>query len=405
MSVRHGRILHSAQGAVIDRIQTGGISNLNIPVERINEVGNFQTVAIVRDIPDLSFEVQSLDVSTEFESLCLRVDPTTNDAGDEFDFNKAIPMDIISPFKSAQNAYDIVGGIALPFLTLENVTYKYALKANAEQTFTFRGDSIYYIPGSPYYQEFAKAGGPTYTFAHAAMVYVEEGVNIYALGVCWYDPTTAIYRRLIHGADYTDTGADFTLTADAQAAIPAGGIVCATYGSAVAANYPQSVHQGTAVKPAAVKGRNIDLYVAFGATPVMQRWTSVQSFEAARKVTLDADGEFGSVHYVSQDYDVPQVSGNAVVRPRDFADLTAKLQAIANTSGSVITGPLTSQSLAIEARIYDPNAVTTTCLKTIYCPDARFTPPPIQGRVGQKLEPTFNFESDTGTLLVYDGLR
>jgi len=405
MSVRAGQLIHDAQGFVIDRIQTGGVGNLNIPLERINELGNYQTVAVTRDIPDLSFDVASLDVSTEMEALALRLDPTTIAPGQAFDFARAIPIDMLSPFKAGAGLFNIVSGIALPYLTLENVTYKYGLKANAEQTFTFRGDSVYYIPGSPYYQEYDKVSGPTYNFAHTAMVYVETGVNNYALGVCWFDPSTRVYRRLSHGADFTDSSAGITLTTAAQALIPTGGRVCVTYGSTVADTMPQSVHQGVSIKPAAVKGRDIDVYIGFGATPVMQRWTSVQSAEASRKVTLDADGEFGNHHYVTQDYDVAQVGGNLVVRPRDVNDLFTKIQEITNTSSSEISGPLSSQSVALEYRIFDPNATTTTCLKTIYCPDARFTPPAIQGRVGQKSEPTFPWESDSGTLLVYKGLR
>lgn len=405
MSIKAGAILHDAQGFVIDRIQTGGVGNLNIPQERVLELGNWQTVALVRDIPDLSFEVSSLDVSTEMEALALRLDPTTMPTGREFDFAQAIPIDILSPFKAGTGLFNIVSGVALPYLTLENVTYKYGLKTNAEQTFTFRGDSIHYIPGSPYYQEFSSAGGPSYNFAHTALPYVEAGVTNYGLGVCWFDSATRLYRRLSHGADFTDTSAGITLIGAAQALIPAGSRVCVVYGSAVAANYPQSVHQGVATKPAAVKGRDIDVYVGYGATPVMTRWASVQSAEASRKVTLDADGEFGNHHYVSQDYDVPQVSGNLVIRPRDVADLFGKIQTITNTSSSEISGPLSSQAVHLEYRIFDPLASTPTCLKTIYCPDARFTPPGIQGRVGQKNEPTFPWESDSGTLLVYKGLR
>jgi hypothetical protein len=405
VAIRHGQILHDADGYVIDRIQTGGVSSLNIPVERINEAGNYQTVATVRDIPDLTFEVQSLDVSPEMEAIALRMDPTASVEGTEFDFNKAIPIDVISPFKPGQGIFNIVAGIGIPYLTLENVTYRYGIKANAEQTFSFKGDSVFYFPGSPYYGQAVKSG-TSYAFAHTALLYNDPvGNDVYAVGVCWHDPSTKLYSRLFHGQDYTDTNAGFTLTADALAAIPTGAILSWVYASATAANYPQSVHQGVSVKPAAVRGRNIDIYVAFGATPVMRRWTSVQSFEASRRVTLDANQEFGNSQYVSQDYDVPTVNGNLVFRPRDVADLLLKLSEIANVSSSEIIGALSSQPLQLEARIYDPTALTPTLLKTIYVPDARFTPPATQVRVGQKLEPTMPYESDSGTLLVYKGAR
>jgi hypothetical protein len=68
VAIKAGQIIHDAQGFVVDRIQTGGVSNLNIPEEKIYELGNFFTVATIRDIPDLSFDLESLDVSTEDRS-------------------------------------------------------------------------------------------------------------------------------------------------------------------------------------------------------------------------------------------------------------------------------------------------------------------------------------------------
>lgn len=405
MAVKSAQVLHDASGFIIDRIQTGGVSSLNIPEEKINELGNFETVATVRDIPDLSFEVESLDVSTEIEALLLRLDPTTTLAGQEYDFRKAIPLDVVSPFKTGQNLFTIFSGVALPYLTLENATYRFGVSANATQTFTLKGDSVYYVPGTPYYQQWTKAGGTTYSFAHTALPYAASAGTFYALDVCYYDPATRLYKRLVFGDDYTNTSTGFTIDSTTHSAIPSGSIIHTVYGSTVAATYLQAVHQDTSVKPAAIKGKNIDIYIASGATPVMTRWTSVQSFEATWQVTLDADKEFGNEHYVSQDYDVPQVSGNIVVRPRDVADLFAKIREVTNTTSSEIAGTFTSQSVAIEARIYDPDDITGDPIKTLYIPDARFLPPAIQGRVGSKLEPTFPFTSDGGTLLVYQGAR
>lgn len=382
------------------------MSNLNIPTERINETGNYQTVATVRDIPDLTFEVESLDVSTEMEALALHLDPTTSDEGDEYDFNKAIPMDVISPFKTGQGLFSIYAGIVIPYLSLESVTYRYGLKANASQTFSFKGDSVFYVPGSPYYEQDVKNGNGIYPFAHTALPYVDSrGATNFALGVCWHNPATSLYKRLFKGPDYTETSGGITLTAAAHAAMPAGSIIAVTYGSDVADTRNQAVHQDTSIKPAAVKGKDIEVWIAYGATPVMELFTAVQSVEATRRVTLDPDGEFGNDQYVSQDYDIPAVSGNVVVRPRDVEDLFSKIALITNRGANEIAGPLSSQPVELEVRIFDPNATTPTVVKTLYTPDARFTPGATQARVGQKLEPTLPWESDSGVLLVYDGER
>lgn len=223
--------------------------------------------------------------------------------------------------------------------------------------------------------------------------------SLYVLGMCLIR-ADGTYKRLFFGDDYTNTATTFTLAT----AAPVGSTVRVVYGSATAATYNQTVHQGVSVKPAAVRGKDIDVYVGdTAATPTFTRWSSVQGFEVSWRVNLDNDEEFGNVHYVAQDYDIPEVTGNVTIRPRDPADLWDKIFQVTNTPANEVAGPTTSVALPVELRINHPD--TGVRMKTLYIPDARFTPPPIQGRVGQKLEAQFNFSSDTGVLKVYRGAR
>lgn len=403
MAIKAGQFLHDANGFVVDRIQTGGVGNLNIPEEKIYELGNYQTVATVRDIADLSFDAESLDVSSEFEAILLGIDPTTTNDGDEFDFAGHLPIDVISPFKAGSGSFAIVRGLAIPYLTLESATYRFGLRANATQAFTLRGDSIYYVPGSPYYQRFTLVDGTlAYTLTNTALPYDESGDTLYVLGACVKNPTTNAYKRLFFGTDYTNTATVITLVQDefdngyTQLHV--------VYGSTTAADYPQSVHQTTAVKPAAVRGKDIDVYLGdTAATPVFSRWTGVQGFEVTRRVNLDNDEEFGNAHYVASDYDTAEVSGSITVRDRTAQDLWSKIHTIADVPTNEVIGTMTSVTLPVELRVNDPD--TGDRLKTLYVPDARFQVPAMQGRVQQKLEVTFNFSSDSGELLVYQGER
>jgi hypothetical protein len=391
--------LHVGNGFVVDRIQTGGAGNLNIPEEQVFELGNYQSVATVRDIPDLSFDLESLDVSTEIEALLTAQDPADIAEGDQILFTSAVPMDVISPFKSAKGQYDIIRGLAVPYLTLESATYRFGTRANATQSFTLRGDSIFYIQGAPYYEEFAAAGTGPYAMSPAALPYMDGNDTNYALSVCYVTPQ-GVSKRLFWGEDYTDTSGAVTL----ETAPPAGSTVRIVWGSLTGTEYPQSVHEGVEVKPAAVRGKDIDVYIgSTAATPTFSRWTGVQSFETTWRVTLDNDEEFGNKHYVAQDYDVPEVTGSITVRPRDVDDLWDKIFQVTDVPPTEIAGPNTSVTLPVELRVHHPD--TGDQLKTLYVPDARFTPPPIQGRAQQKVEVTFGFRSDGGVLEVYRGAR
>src|SRR3954447_20695101 len=123
MAIKAGQILHAMNQFIIDRIQTGGAGNLNIPQERVYELGNYRSVGIVRDVPDLTFTLDVLDVSTEVEALLCGADPNSPEGdgggtlgtdgltGSNYPLAANATVDIISPFKSTQGAFNVVQGV------------------------------------------------------------------------------------------------------------------------------------------------------------------------------------------------------------------------------------------------------------------------------------------------------
>lgn len=429
MSIKAGQILHAMNQFVVDRIQTAGAGNLNIPTEKIYELGNYQSVAVVRDIPDLTFGLDCLDVDTEVEAILTgsvnpSADPIGTDGltGTKYSLANAVPVDIVSPMKSAQGAFDIVKGVAIPHLTLESASYRYGLRENAGENFSLRGDSIFYVPGTPYVQTetgtgvqstFAfgtdGAGSTPTTTALTALLYVEQGQNIFALNV------SVDGVRATRGIDYTDTPSGVTF----MVAPAAGAKIRMTFGSNTPVSFDQTVHQGISVKPAAIRGKDIQVYVwkpaTVGATPVPAaafRWSDVQSFNVDYRVTIEDDFEFGNVRAVSREYaDAPAVTGSIELKPLSTKAFFDKLQQITGVPASEIIGPQSSVSLPIEVRLLNPdsggqsNVAPGTVLKTLYIPDARFTIPGYEGRAQQKMVATMNFESDAGILEIFKGKR
>lgn len=407
---------------MVDRIQSGGAASINQAQEKIYELGNFNSVATIRDIPDLTFDVESFDMTCEFEALLTGAifaasSGTGTTAGSlpmgtAFDFANALPIDVISPFKSNTGAYDIVDSVAIPYLTLERATYRFGVRQSSTQQFSLRGDSIMYIPGQAMYKEYAYTGAATYAFGQTAIIYTEAGVALYALCVTALKRSTHVAKRLFIGDDYTNTTTGFTVTAAGALAAPTATYdkIAVVYGTAsITALYPQSVHAGITgvaltTSPAAVRGKDIDVYIGTNAaTPVYTRWTSVQSIEVTRSVNLEADEELGNPHYVTQDYVTADVAGTLNLKPRDVAELFTKIATIADVATNVIAGPFTSATLPLQIQISDPDLGTV--LKTLYIPDARFTMPGIQGRANSKLETSIPFTSDSGQLLIYKGLK
>lgn len=407
MAIKSGQILTVGDGFIFDRLQTGGVSSLNIPEERIYELGNFYSLATIRDIADLSFEMESLETSMKTESILLGVTQASIASGSNISFTSAVPLNVISPFRSAQNAFNIINGVIIPHLTLESVTYRFGLKANATQTFTLRGDSVFYIPGNPYEDVFVSDGiTATHALTHTAIQYFNTtlGLNQFVVNCTVYN-TDGTFYRAFNGSnfDYTDTSTSITFNAGS---IPANGsTIRVQYGSITVANYPQSANSadGTSVAPAAIRAKDIDVYIgSAAATPVFSRWSGVQSVDLTWKVNLDADQEFGNPLNVSQDYITPDVTGSISVKSHNVADLFAKIAQASNVPTTQVAGTLSSTPVPLEIHLNNPD--TGVRLKTLFIPDARFEVPAISARVNQKLMTPFKFFSDSGQFYVYNGV-
>lgn len=403
MAIKSGDLIHVGDQILIDRLQTAGPGTLNQPQERIYELGNYRSVGVIRDIPDLTFTAESFDASAELESLLTGYGSTfgTDPAGTEYDIGRAYPLDVVSQFKRGRldpSPTDVAGSVALPFLTLETLSYRFGLKDNARQTATLRGDSIFYSEASGWEQSAAGTGtaGQVVTLAHAPVVYNGDLVNgpRYALSV-----STKTGKRFLVNIDYTETAAGVITLLNP---VPVTDFVKVVYQSAVVAQYPQASNAPpTAIHPAAIKGKDIE--VRIGGVALTNRWTSIQQATAEWRVTLEKDEEFGNSQFVSQDYEVPAVSGSIDIKPRSVHELMTRIYQIANVTPGEVVGPFTSIPIPLEIILH--SNFDGSIIKTIYVPDARFTLPAFSGRVQQKLTTTFPFEGETGQFFVYKGAK
>lgn len=407
MAIKAGQIIHVGNGqAVVKRLQTAGPGNVNVPVETIYELGNYKSVGQVRDIPDLSFSMESYDVTTEIEALLLGLDPSTVGPTDLLDPTNARPMDMKSAFKLGKGTATpfVVGdSVALPYLTLESLQYRFGLRDDARQTATLRGDSVYYNPGSTYVESAVGTGvaGQAVISAQPAYGVDEGGVFRRILGV------TAGSKRLTYGVDYTETygtvtaGAAIT-TVHVTAAVPVTDSIRIIYSSPTAETLDQTVNiPASATEPAAIRGRDIAVYLGGydSALPFDNRLLGVQAVTADWRVTLQKDEEFGNYHFVSQDYDVPTVSGTIQVKPVDPAAMLAFMQKVAGVTDPLKSAGATSAPIIpLDIVLHSPE--DGSVLKRISVDDARFTVPGFSARVQQKLDYTVNFTSDQGDMVV-----
>jgi hypothetical protein len=306
MAVKGGDIIHVAnETALIDRLQTAGPGQVNIRRETIYELGNYRSVGQVSDIPDLSFSMESQDVTPEMEAFLLDVDPATTH---EYDLAEARVVNIKSAFKPGQSAtspFVTATSAAIPCLRLEQMQYRFGVgNQNARQTATLRGDSLYYNPGSTYIQRVAGTGTAAQVIVSDQPAYgiTEGGTFRRTLAV------TAGSRRLNFGSDYTESYGTVTanaavVTVTLTEAVAVEDTVAVTYASPTVESFPQSVHAlvsgvyGELTAISAIGDNIIDVDDASGLNPgdvlllnagTVDEETVVVASVASDAVTLEA---------------------------------------------------------------------------------------------------------------------
>lgn len=408
MAIKAGELIHVGNDVLVDRLQSAGPGDINIPTERIFELGNYETLATVRDIPDLQFPMESLDASAKMEAMLLGRDWAADPDGQEYDIGKVLTLDVAGQFKPgrlATDPYDIVASVVVPYLMPESLSYDFGISDNASQSVQFRGDGLFYATGSAYIQTAAGTGAADQeiTLENDPIPYEGDPVQgtRYALGVTIKETN----RRLFAGTDYTETDdGTGTVTITIHEAVPTDETIRIVYQSNVTATYPQESHpEDSAARPAAIKGRDIE--VRIGGNTVSDRWSGVQSFSCEWRAEIDRDQEFGNQQVVSMDFDVPTVEGSVDLRARDTQELLKRIKQQAGMAEDAdqIVGPFQSTPLPMDILLHSPE--DGSVLKTIHVPDARFTLPGYQGQTEQKMDVSFSFESDGGRLLVYKGER
>jgi hypothetical protein len=413
MSVHAGSILTVGGNNVIDRIQSAGLGDVRIPVETIREVGNRLVVDKIPGEPDFTFTMETLDVSTDVMAwLCGAVGalasgspPGNADAaGTAYNWADTGYVNVISPWKDPATGSGgvIQAGHIVPGYYPTRVSYRYGVTDNAGMTVELGGAAFYYAGYTPVEQYFAATSNQTvFTSAENAM-----GHRIGGAAGTTFRSVFGVYVAgvpMIEGTDYTVTGGNGTpavVTLVKGAA--AGAKVCFCYFSDQPHSYPQTVHAATIVKPGAVRGRHIPIYLGTGGGRT--RMPSVQSFELEATVDSEVEREMGSELPTGRVVNGRDCTGTIVVRSKDAPAFLATLSKITGVSVAEVFGFLNQNPIALEVPILNPKNPAQV-IKTLYVNDAIFQMPGTPARVNAPTDFSLSWDSQNGDYTEYKGAK
>jgi hypothetical protein len=175
-----------------------------------------------------------------------------------------------------------------------------------------------------------------------------------------------------------------------------------TYFTSAAKAYPQTVHAATIVKPGAVRGRHIPIFLGSGGA--RQRLASVQTFELEATVDSEVEREMGSEEPTGRVINGRDCSGSITVRAKDADAFIALLAKVTGAPANEVFGYLNTNPIALEVPILNPKNPGQV-IKTLYVADAIFQMPGTPARVNAPTDFTLRWDSQDGDFTEFKGAK
>lgn len=434
MSIPAGHIITVGGLNVIDRLQDAGLQNPKVPTEVIRETGNDLVVGKVLTEADFQFQMTSWDVSCDMMALLTgkkggtgaTEGPAAGDAaGTPYKWENCQFINLTCPWAkdTGSEGGDITSGVLIPAYYPTALSYKFGVTANAEQSVTLNGGSYYQADtkfpatvGAYPIEGFGVGTGAALSLetAEEAMVYRIGGFGATAVRHVFGVLVDGVIQQ--EGVDYIEEGGLTLAEAAAKEekgenskkkvkikfiTLPKeGAIIRYCYFSAKPAHQiPQAAHASTVTTPAAVRGRNIEIFIAdtvahLAEAPVLLR--GVQTLDLNATTTGSVQREMGTQDPIGYNVTGTDTNGTITLDPKEEAALYVALETMTGIKRQEILGYLNEHTIAMKAVIRDPKS-PATILKSIHVGDAKFQIPGTTARVNQTLSLPISFESEAGT--------
>lgn len=419
MSVRAGSIVTVAGRNVVDRLQSAGLGNTNVPIETIREVGNDLVVDKIAGEPDFTFSLESWDVTTDLMAFlhggignpAADQPPGHADAaGTEYRWEDCQFVNLTSPWKVNTGAAggDIGGGLLIPGYYPTRLRYRFGVTDNSVQEVELAGGSFYYAKTPPV-EETATGDAVQTAFV------TSEAARALRIGGPGGNTFQRVFGVIVNGVlqvkdvDYVESvpggtlaGASALTTITFANAPAVGAQVRFVYFTEVAKAIPQVQNADATVKPGAVRGRNIVVVLDRDGANV--RLPGLQTFELEATIDGAVEREMGNSEITGRVINGTDTTGTATVRPKDQAAFFHALNLVTGVAEDEVFGYFNQETVPVDIEIHDPKN-PATILKTIFVEDGQFQPPGSPARVNTPLDFAFQFNSVNGTFREYKGAR
>lgn len=418
MSIKAGSIVTIAGRNVVDRLQSAGLGNSQIPITTIYETGNDLAVDKVPGEPDFTFSMTSWDVTTDMMAfltgavgdVAANLPPGNADAaGTEYRWENVVPVNITSPWKrdTGSQGGHIKAGLIIPGYSPTRLRYNFGVTDMASQEVELAGGAFYYAETAPV-EEYASADGTAVAFATA------ESARALRIGGAGGTDFTRVFGVLVNnviqvrGVDYVESivAADTGQSAITTITFPVAPVVSTKirfcYFTETAKTVPQALNADTTIKPGAVRGR--DIIVRLDPDGDDLRFGGVQTLELEATVAGETERELGNPDPTGRSNTGIDTTGTVTTRPKDIDAFFTALSQVTGIAKTEVFGYFNNNTIPVLIDIRNPKD-PSEILKSIFIEDGQFQPPGTPARVNAPTDFAFPFSSVKGTFSEFKGGR
>jgi len=360
--------------------------NTDLPVTTIDEHGNSQHAGTITDTPNITLTFSAFDVGTDLFSVLTGTNPDAFPAAG-VDVENLQEIDAILLVKD-QAVSDYVKAAHARRLQVRDFTYNYSVDGESTEEYTVVGSEKRWFKRDVVVDKFT-TGTTSFTLTETP-IQLKNGN--YALSVV----LDGGYLEEVAGApatgEYRIVGTTLT-TGDTRTAQ-----VIAVYQANPAGNNWSDVSDTE--QEVAIRGKDVKVVISTNDIP------RVQSVTLNGNLNPQPVREMGNDVVVGYQRQVPVIDGNITVLDTDteLIDLLTTGSILSGDTEFEIADTCTASGISLEIKLYDP-CDDTTVVKTVYVPEFVVVGDSYTSNVNDNAQQTFNFQSNTGQLIIYSGAR
>jgi len=369
-------------------------ANADMPTTTVDELGNAGHAGTSKDIPTITVTFQAMDVGIDIIAVLTGTDRDAYPgAGVELSTELDRAIDAVLRVRNDEVA-QYVKACHLRRCQIQNFTFNYAVDGDSTEEYTLVGPDKRWFSNDVIVETFT-SGSTSFIISEAA----DQLKNGYYLLTAIKDGEYLEETTDTPGAgEYGfNSGTDTITTGEARSSQ-----LVVVYQSQAAGDAWTDISDmhGWAEQPEAIRGKDVD--VDIGANDIKR----VQSITINGTFNPQPVREMGNRKIVGYQGQVLEVTGTLTVLDTD-TELVRLFTGGAAADTEFEIGACAASGVALEISLYNPFdcAAPYEVLKTVYLDEISITSEGYTSNVNDNATQTFDWRSDTGSIIIYSGAR